>query len=109
MSSVRIRLATLLQENVPFYYRKERFFISLLPHLALLYQPRKIYNKAVFTFNLSIIWVLFVVFVIPKQDKRSAHVPSTVQTNSIAFKQTKNKHTRIHKLIKLSTQQPTNF
>ena len=108
MSSVRIRLATLLQENVPFYYRKERFFISLLPHLALLHQPRKIYNKAVFTFNVSITWVLFVVFVIPKQDKRSAHVPSTVQTNSMAFKQTKSKHTRIYKLIKLSTQQPTN-
>ena len=97
------------QKNVPFYHRKERFFISLLPHLALLHQPRKIYNKAVFTFNVSITWVLFVFFVKPNQDKHSAHVRSTEQTNSMAFKQTKNKHTRICKLIKLSTQQPTNL
>ncbi len=46
-------------------------------------------QTAVFTFNLSIIWVLFVVFVIPKQDKRSAHVRSTEQTNSMALNKQK--------------------
>ena len=85
------------------------FCQSSSPSCFAISSPPKYIIRAVFTFKVSITWVLFVIFVMPKQDKRSAHVRCTEQTYSKVFKQTKTKHTRIYKLIKLSTQQPTNL
>ena len=67
--------------------------------------------EAIFTFNFSINWGVFVIFVLPTKDKRSYYIRSTVQINSLLYKLTKTKllaNTSTHQLINLSTHQLTN-
>ena len=64
--------------------------------------------EAIFTFNFSINWGVFVIFVLPTKDKHSYYIRSTVQINSLPYKLMKtnllaNKLT--HQLINLQTHQ----
>ena len=68
--------------------------------------------EAIFTFNFSINWGVFVIFVLPTKDKRSYYIRSTVQINSLLYKLTKTKllaNTSTHQLINLSTHQLKNL
>ena len=68
--------------------------------------------EAVFSFDASVSWKEFVVFVKKSQDKATSHGRSTEQIHSLAYQLTKTQqliNLETHQLTNLETQKPINL